>query len=1021
MWIFKALTNLRSAFKLKGQKGDASERTPQKKEVNDMEVTPMSNNNLQHKLNLVKEIFEKGFVVVPSKPNEEGLFKVPVWSGKVEEQVWNYEKFLEKVKDLKDFGFGTITGRQPNGLYVNVLDCDVDKPSTLAVKLITEAVERIAKSEEHKEKLLLGMELTQSGRWHYFFLTEEPVEVKTTKVEKGEKITKSGKVKGAIEFFGEQNKRFVATYEGVIHEFDKKPVLLRDLPILSKEEAKVLLESLGFKFEGEESQESGRVKSEVKRELVSYYNEELAKAKAIIPYLKALREKGILTGYDFDLVIPAWLVDSGVPDEEIKKVVAEFYEEEYDEKLTEYMIRRAKERPAGDKISIGTLIYHLRQYDDEDARAVLGILGASENEYKGFRLPPRYRIVEGRLYKLNKRGDDKRYVSEACVITKKYLDETGRLVGGELEFYDGTKVNFSSFSSEAITEAFHRAGLLMSKEEAREVVKYLRELEALNKDKILKQKVVSRTGWSEDFKEFYLPQTSEVLFLDDVKGFGAKGDKEKELSLMKELVESGHHVALGYALAFASPLVKLVDSGNFTVFIQGFTGKGKTTIGAIALSVFGFFRALKRDFNTTDTGLEILLSKHQDVFNLVDEINTGRGDVLREIVKTIYNFEQGIGRTRAKKNLQLQETRTFSGILAFTSETDFRVLFKKAEQVVKGAFRRAVVIDLGKYPAISESLAVKIYKSISQNYGNLIKDYVDYLIQNQEAVKGRYEELLNQMEREGYRLKGLERYYSVLLLATDLMGEVFGVDTKLLKERLYEQMFFCLETAKREIAINKETLIEKIMDFFTENQNHFEFEEVRELEEKETEDGKKEVDKEVILHRARDKVYGKYECTESLSGKKKKHTFYLTSIGLEALASYVGITKRELTEYLVSFGLSPEGSSDTRIKRTKVRFSIGYLNVYPISWEEEEVEEEKERELEEVKKKLLEQGLLNEEDLEEFDRLSKHLTPSEILQYYKLSEEGKLAFLEKKGLLPLSESESETKSSNESTEVEITF
>jgi len=296
---------------------------------------------------------------------------------------------------------------------------------------------------------------------------------------------------------------------------------------------------------------------------------------------------------------------------------------------------------------------------------------------------------------------------------------------------------------------------------------------------------------------------------------------------------------------------------------------------------------------------------------------------------------------------------------------------------------------------------VKIYKSISQNYGNLIKDYVDYLIQNQEEVKGRYEEILNQMEREGYRLRGLERYYSVLLLATDLIGEVFGVDTKLLRERLYEQMFFCLETAKREISINRENLMEKIIDFFTENQNHFEFEEVDRVEEKETEDGKTEVNKEVRLHRARDKVYGKYECTESLSGKKKKHTFYLTSIGLEALASYVGITKRELTEYLVSFGLSPEGTGDTRIKRTKVRFSIGYLNVYPISWEEEEVEEEKERELEEVKKELTEQGLLNEEDLEEFNRLSKHLTPSELLQYYKLSEEGKIVFLEKKGLLPL--------------------
>jgi len=880
----------------------------------------------------VKEAYEKGFIVVPSKPNNEGVFKVPVWKGEIKEQVnkWNYEEFIKAIEKEKlgRFNFGVIAGKQKNGFYLNILDFDIDGFHKETTDKLIKAFQVIAGEDENKlNALLSGMEYTQNKRLHYFFLTSEPINPSVKKVISGKKYGKGGNIEdGFIELFTDNN-RFVACYEGIVIDTDKMPVILRDLPVLSLEEANIILKSFGFT---KKEKKEGKAKRKKKREESKMNNREIInKVKSIIPDLQELRAKGVFTGFDFDFLISAWLVDEGASDEEIKEVFKEFFGNEYDERATERLITRAKELE--NKRSIGTLIYILEQYkDDEVARKVLEVIKKKENTFNGFTIPEGFIMKDGHLYE--EKGKKQKLLSPAFVVSEKLINENNNLTGFILKF-EKEKIEISENSPEEIINGFKRLGFILDKDTARKLSQYITAFFVINRDKIKSEKLISRTGWSEGFSEFYLPQTTDYIF-DDLAGFGAKGDKQKELELMKLLFEKKSHIAFGYCLGFASVLTHLVGSGNFSVFIQGFSGKGKTTIGAVGLSLFGDYQKLKNSLDRTDTGTEILLSKRLDVLNLLDEINTGRGDIVKELIKIIYNFEEGTGRVRAKKNLKLQEVKRFRGVLAFTSEMDFKTLMKKSERIVKGAFRRTFILDLGKYQKVSEDLADNIYKIISENHGNLISDFINYLRENKDKVIKKYEKAKAELKEQGFYLKGLERYFSVVLLATDLISDVYGIDTKAIKEELYKQIRISAEISTGEIYINREILRAKIFDFFFENKKHFEYAELDKYSI--GEDGR--IFPEYKLKKA-EQLWGGYEEDK----ETKKHKFYFTGKGLEALSEYVGITKNELIDFLLEYKIAIPNpnrkSGDTKIKRVKKSFSFSEhssINVYLIEIENEE-------------------------------------------------------------------------------------
>ncbi|WP_293447575.1 DUF5906 domain-containing protein [Persephonella sp.] len=248
----------------------------------------MSNNNLtqKEKLSKVKKAFEKGLIVIPSRPNTDGIYKIPIWNGNIKTQKWNYETFKEVVKKSKDWAFGVLTGKQPNGLYLNCLDFDIDRP-TQGVHLPIPLLSKILPPEAFE-----GLEQTQTERFHFFFFTKEelikPKDAENKGWIKSKKIEKDGKTEtieepGKIELF--TGNKFVACYEGIIKDTDKEPIPLRNLPILDINTVKKLLKTLGFKFEYLTQDE--RILKEVKKE----QEKEIKKDKKENPKLFEIKER----------------------------------------------------------------------------------------------------------------------------------------------------------------------------------------------------------------------------------------------------------------------------------------------------------------------------------------------------------------------------------------------------------------------------------------------------------------------------------------------------------------------------------------------------------------------------------------------------------------------------------------------------------------------------------------------------------------------------------------------------------
>lgn len=249
-------------------------------------------NNLpqKEKLDKVKKAFEKGLIVIPSRVNRDGIYKIPIWNGNVKTQVWNFERFKETIKTYKNWGFGVLTGKQPNGLYLNCLDFDIDIIKKGAPDYIKELSKFFLNTGI--PEALQGLEQTQTDRFHFFFFTEEelikPKDVAKEGWIKFKELEENGTSEiieepGKIELF--TGNKFVACYEGIVKDTNKEPIPLRDLPVLDIDTVKRLLKTLGFEFEYLTQDE--RILKEVKEE----QEKERKKEKKENPKLLEIKEK----------------------------------------------------------------------------------------------------------------------------------------------------------------------------------------------------------------------------------------------------------------------------------------------------------------------------------------------------------------------------------------------------------------------------------------------------------------------------------------------------------------------------------------------------------------------------------------------------------------------------------------------------------------------------------------------------------------------------------------------------------
>ena len=586
-----------------------------------------------------------------------------------------------------------------------------------------------------------------------------------------------------------------------------------------------------------------------------------------------------------------------------KEVLREFFKYPVRSEKTrlEYLVELIREKVRIKKKTIESVIRILKVEYEEELKERLQKRLKEVFGIENINIPSGFLLENGYL-----KDDKGQIITKFFIVSKKIVNENDELVSLKLKFIDREfLISIEELNKKSLTLVFNKNRIGMDEKTATKVLEYITQYQNVNN--VEEEKIVFRVGWIND--EYYLPQLREEAFSDELLDFEASGEKEKELGLLKKLFEEGSHLALGYVLGFASTLIKPLNLSNFVVFNQGLTGRGKTTLNLIGLSVFGNSERLIKNMNTTETGLELFLNTRKDVLNVLDEVNTGSKDVVKQITKIIYDFESGKGRTRAKRNLTLRETAQYRGILSITSEDSLNNLLRKADKTVKGALRRTVIIDYTEFENISKDLTLEVYERIDKNYGNLIGDWIEYVKGNIDEVKRVYRMWLWELQNEdrGFSFNGQERHLALLFATNEVIGRVFNIDINKVSEYIWQITEYNHFEFAEETQITPDRLKAKIEQFISETAQFFEYVEV---------DEKNMV---VVEKNIPKKIYGKIE----------DNYIYLSSLGLKELSSYIGLPEKEIKKLLAEFGFSEK--DETRIiKRTTKRIAGTSVHVYQI-------------------------------------------------------------------------------------------
>jgi uncharacterized protein (DUF927 family) len=501
-------------------------------------------------------------------------------------------------------------------------------------------------------------------------------------------------------------------------------------------------------------------------------------------------------------------------------------------------------------------------------------------------------------------------------IVQSIVESLNEVEGAKIKTITGKE--FILYNNEKeIKQLFQSHGVWVGDTTVSLISEYVKEYIYKNQANIKREKHAKQIGWHED-KEgnllYIAPQTTQgYTFEKTLSGYTASGDKEKEKETLIKILRNGTILGIGYLGAIASLLIRpLEDVGarNFIVFLEGTAGSGKTTTGKLGLSLFGNPSKLLTNMNTTSTGAEILFSSRKDSLVILDEINTGGYHISEHLLKLIYDFENGIGRTRGTTKITLREHLTYRGVLFFTSETSFSNLIQKSEKTVFGAYRRSVIINYSNKKIDQQDIEI-IYQSIMQHHGNLLKDITDYISDNIDFLKERYLHHRKGLSKPVYRFKGQENHFALMYCAIDVLEAVLGIDLSTEKGTITDTLGKIVqensEDYKEATEITREKLESYIQVF-------------------------------IQMHNSYFPTGMESYIPQSIYGKKDGNTLYLTQLGLQAFSNEFKIDIKSLKTLLIEFGMAEQGE-DRLLKKTRFSVAGKTFNAFKIQLSDDATEE----------------------------------------------------------------------------------
>lgn len=268
-------------------------------------------------------------------------------------------------------------------------------------------------------------------------------------------------------------------------------------------------------------------------------------------------------------------------------------------------------------------------------------------------------------------------------------------------------------------------GIAVNSENAKYLIKYLAEIENLNKDKIKTEVSVSRLGWINDKlvpydKSYEFDNAKDLPRVDE--RFGESGNLENWVEFFRERRKNNNITRIIMAGAVASILLKDIKQSGFTIHVFGESGYGKTLACMVGQSIFGNpsqndASGMGINFNFTNAGLEYRLNLYNNIPLFINEMQLQKD--AKDYDKMLFMIESGRGKSRSTKIGGVGKENSWNNVVITNGEKN--IVKTNSDN---GAYNRCLCCEILQ-DAFNDPIDVADF--VKENYGTPIREILKHL------------------------------------------------------------------------------------------------------------------------------------------------------------------------------------------------------------------------------------------------------------------------------------------------------
>ena len=374
------------------------------------------------------------------------------------------------------------------------------------------------------------------------------------------------------------------------------------------------------------------------------------------------------------------------------------------------------------------------------------------------------------------------------------------------------------------------AGYLMTPEARKDLVDFFNQTVQMKENKTKQSFLAKQNGWKDSSyvlnDRVYGSNDSIVPSVPTKSTYFTTNGTYAEWKKTASLAQGNAVFEFALATAFAPLLLKPLWLSNGIIFhLWGDTSSGKSIAQGLAQSVWGP-QAQISSWSGTQNGIELLMASSNDNLVCLDEFGRAKCSIIEALVYMIAN---GVGKTRATRNVTLREQNRWATIGLSTGEVSYEDKMREIETDPRaGAMLRIPTIrvsrdmlkDLHGY-ATGKLYVDAVNALAQQNYGFAGRDFLEHLTADNCRALENLDEKVNAYAAEllpkeaGTQLERATKFFAMPMVAADMLMD-FGIidfDCKPGVRTLYrsylEQLSTLGNSEEHNIARNVVSFIQK--------------------------------------------------------------------------------------------------------------------------------------------------------------------------------------------------------------------